>query len=122
MTTLLWDVREAMEKKEAQDLENIIAKNSHKKSYYILKTSQWTNADCEVMKTTYMLRSTLPPRMFNTVLWKVDNVLGTIERLWDLPADVYVPAEYLDTNNEVEAVIKSAQGMDAAISASGRIV
>lgn len=115
---LLWDVREAMEANEAKMLEGIIEKNKSKKSYYIFKHSNWTGHGMDTMKSTYMLRSSMPPRMLGTVLWKVDNEKGSIHRIWDLPLDVMVPGEYLDPHNSNELVHASAQTISGSICVS----
>lgn len=112
---LLWDVREAMEANEAKVLEGIIEKHKSKKSYYIFKHSNWTGLGMETMKSTYMLRSTMPPKMLGTVLWMVDNEKGTINRIWDLPLDILVPGEYLDQHSSNELVVESAKSISNSI-------
>jgi len=115
MTELLWDVRSALEQGEADMLNGILSKNKNKTSYYILKHSNWTNHDCNMMKSTYMLRSTIPPKMLGTVLWLVDNSKGTIEKLWELPLDVECAREFLDPHNPQEIVANSASNIKGAI-------
>lgn len=115
MVQLLWDVRHALEQGEAEQLERIINNNLNKTSYYIFKYCNWTNHDCNVLKSVYMLRSSLPPKMLGTVLWKVDNKAGTFEKLWELPLDVECAREFLDPNNSSEMVAKSAADIAGAI-------
>ncbi len=115
MADLLWDVRSAMEQGEADMLQSIIDKNRSKESYYIFKHSNWTNHDCNVMKSSYLLFSQKPPKMLGTVLWKVDNKKGTLERIWELPLDVHCHREFLDPNNPQEAVHNSAKDIAGAI-------
>jgi len=113
--TLLWDVRTALEEAEAKKLEEIINGNTSKKSYYIFKASNWTGNDSNVLKDTYMLMSRKPPKMLGTVLWLVDNVKGSLSRIWDLPMDLNVDPTLLDSNNEQAHVADSAQGVEGAI-------
>lgn len=113
MAELLWSVREALEQNEAKMLQSIVDRPDQKlrKTYYILKHSNWTGHDMTQMKSTYMLRSSLPPKMFGTVLWKVDNEKGTIERVWELPLDVDCDREFLEGGKPQEIVHASAQDM-----------
>jgi len=112
---LLWDARTELEANEAKMLEDIINKNRHKESYYIFKHSNWTGNDLNVMKTTYMLRSSKPPKILGTILWLVDNTKGTLEKIWDLPLDVIVPTEYLDTDSVNEHIAQSAKDIKEAV-------
>lgn len=117
MVQLLWDVRTALEENEARMLEMIMARPKQKKipKYWILKHSNWTNHDMYEMKSTYMIRSSKPPKMLGTVLWKVDNNAGTITKVWELPLDVECFREYLDPHNPQEIVHHSAQDVKGAI-------
>ncbi len=115
--TLLWDVRSALEQDEARKLQEIIdtPKNAKKKSYYILKHSNWTGNGRDVLKSTYMLMSRKPPKMLGTVLWLVDNVKGTIDRIWELPLDIDYVGTHLQDGSGQEIVHDSAQGITPAI-------
>jgi hypothetical protein len=115
MVQLLWDVRSALEQDEAKMLNSIIAKYAHKESYYILKVSNWTNHDCNVLKSSYQLRSTKPPKMLGTVLWLVDNKKGSFEKIWELPLDVHCAREFLDPHNPQQIVAESAADISGAI-------
>lgn len=122
MTRLLWDVRKDLEDNEAKQLENIINSNLKKESYYILKASKWDNHDMEIMRSVYLLYSVKPPKLFGTTLWLVDNKAGTIEKIWELPMDHLVPAEFLDEFNENEFVGESVKSIEGALKCSGIII
>lgn len=115
---LLWDVRTAMEEKEARTIEKIINSNLNKKSYYIFVHANWINHDCEVMKTTYMLMSRRPPKMLGTKLYIVNNQSGKIKKLWELPMDVLVPGECLDMQSNNTGVLDSVKSIAPVIQVS----
>jgi hypothetical protein len=117
MAELLWSVREAMERGEADMLQGIIdrPKQKAKEEYYILKHSNWTGNGLDTLKSTYMLRSTKPPKMLGTVLWHVNNKKGTIDKIWELPLDVDCDREFLDPHNPQEIVHNSASDIKGAI-------
>lgn len=110
---LLWDVRQALEEGEAKKVEEIISKNKAKKSYYILKHSNWQGMD--VLKSTYMLYSHKPPKMLGTVLWLVDNVKGSLTRVWELPLDIDYVSPHLDGGIGNELVHDSMKEVAPAI-------
>lgn len=118
MVKLLWDVRSALEQGEAEQLQRILDKNRSKDSYYIFKHSNWTNHDCNEMKSTYMLMSRKPPKMLGTVLWLVDNTKGTITKEWELPFDSVCFSEFLDPHNPQEFVHESAKDISGVIQLS----
>ena len=115
---LLWDVRTAMEEKEARTIQGILDKNKSKNSYYIMVHPNWTGPDMEVMKTTYMLLDKKPPEMLGTKLYLVDNKKGTVTKEWELPLDVLVPTECLDVHNTIESVHNSAKSVAPVICVS----
>jgi len=113
--TLLWDVRTALEENEAKMLESIISKNKSKKSYYILKHSNWTGNGYDTIKSTYMLRSTKPPKMLGTVLWLVDNDKGSLQRIWELPLDIDYVGGHLQEGQGQKIVHESMKDVAPAI-------
>ena len=67
-----------------------LAENKHRREpYYILVTGSWY-ADYTQFRLTYSPRDTKPPKMLNTMLWRVDNVSGEVREIWVLPADAPV--------------------------------
>jgi len=104
-----------MEATEAAQLENIINTNGKKRSYYVFKSSNWRGNDSNIMKSTYMLMSRKPPKMLGTVLWLVDNVRGTLTRVWDLPFDIKLDPRLLDPNTPLEHVHDSMAGIEGSI-------
>ena len=117
MAELLWSVREALEQGEADMLNSIInrPKQKDKDEYYILKHSNWTGNGLDTLKSTYILKSTKPPKMLGTVLWHVNNKKGTIDKIWELPLDVDCDREFLDLHNPQQHVVQSAMDIRPAI-------
>ncbi len=113
--TLLWDVRSALEEGEAKMLEGIIEKNKSKTSYYIFKHSNWTGHGMDTMKSTYMLMSKKPMKMLGTILWLVDNVKGSLTKLWELPLDIDLEPGTLDVGVGQKAVHDSMGGVQQSI-------
>jgi hypothetical protein len=118
MTTLLWDVRSALEEKEANMMQDIINKNKNKDSYYVQVCANWTTNACDEMKTTYILRSEEPPKMLGSKLYKIDNKKGSIIKEWELPMDVLVPEQDLDIHNQSETVHESVKSIAPVIQVS----
>jgi hypothetical protein len=113
---LVWDVRTAMEEKEAVIIQGILDKNrSKKKDYYIHVCPNWTNNLCNEMKITYILRSAPPPKMLGSKLYKVNNQKSIITKEWELPHDVLVPEESLDMHNISQNVAESVKSIAPAI-------
>ena len=109
------EMRAEFEKGEAKKLEEIINENFAKKSYYIFKHSNWIGNDSNIMKSTYMLRSSLPPKMLGTVLWLVDNEKGALTQIWDLPLDLKIDPTLFDPGTALEGVHNSMKGVEGAI-------
>ena len=113
--TLLWDVRSAMEEKEARVMQGIIDKHKNKQSYFVHVCANWTDHSCETMKTTYILRSKAPPKILGSKLYKIDNRSGTIAKEWELPMDVLVPGEDLDLYKPDQNVADSMKNIESSI-------
>lgn len=116
--TLLWDVRSAMEEKESRTIQGIIEKHKNKKSYYIFIHANWTDHAMSRMKTTYMLRSTKPPKMLGTKLYYVDNDKGALSKEWELPMDLIVPMDLLDMSKSSEGVMDSVKSIAPVVQMS----
>lgn len=115
MVVELGAVRREMEINEAKKLEEIINTNLKKKSYYIFKNSNWRGNDSFEMKSVYMLMSRKPPKMLGTVLWLVDNVKGSLSKIWDLPMDVAVDPNLFDRDAAQKSVHDSMAGLEGSI-------
>lgn len=67
--------------------EQCIAANKHRREpYYVLVTGDWYAKNTQ-FQLVFSPRDTKPPMMLNTMLWKVDNVAGSVEEIWVLPKD-----------------------------------
>ena len=112
---LLWDVRSALEENEAKQLEGIIEKNKSKQSYYVFKHTNWTGNGMDTLKSTYMLMSKKPPKMLGTILWLVDNVKGSLTKIWELPLDLDLDPSLLGSGTGQETVFDSMKGVESSI-------
>ncbi len=105
--------------KQAQIIvEKIVNNNSRQDTpYYILMAMQgvapnemlFTGQKPKVLFKTSFIK---PPKMLNTICWKVENKKGRIELLWCLPIDMPMPDEWLDNNKSNEKIFNDAQDMD----------
>ena len=87
----LGEGRSYFEAEEAKKVESILNSDSAKRrsSYYLFKYTNWTSQFCGYMKTVYELRSRKPlVPILGTKLWLIDNVNGTIDKVWDLGRDI----------------------------------
>lgn len=74
-----------------EDFERGLAKcvqeNGHiREPYWILFHAHWQQ-DHSVLNMVFSPRSGKPPRMLNTICYRVDNVAGRLDNEWTLPAD-----------------------------------
>lgn len=81
------DVREALSNETQKNVINLIERRQDKKSYYLLIIANKRVAGSNDIKTSLVMTSTLPHRMFGSICLHVDNIKGKIERLWALPLD-----------------------------------
>ena len=90
----LGEGRSYFEAEEAKKVESILNSDSAKRrsSYYLFKYTNWRSQFCGYMKTVYELRSRKPlVPILGTKLWLIDNVNGTIDKVWDLGRDIKMP-------------------------------
>jgi len=86
-----------------------IEKNQHRrKAYYIFYTADWFK-NGEELRTTFTAFPKCPPKMLNTMCWKVDNKSGRCEELWVLPKDA--PIQLVETGEVSEKVAESAKDL-----------
>lgn len=70
--------------------ERCIAENKHRREpYYILVTADWYANETQ-LRMVFSPRDTKPPVMLNTMLWRIDNKVGSVEEIWVLPKDAPV--------------------------------
>jgi len=97
----------------AQVLENkveeAIEKNKHRREpYYILVTAAWF-ANGEQLRMVVSPRAKKPPKMLNTMCWRVDNKTGELKEVWVLPPDA--PIQPIETAPIIESIAREAQGL-----------
>ena len=86
-----------------------ISKNQHRReAYWILYTANWYK-NGEQLRTTFTPFPQCPPRLLNTMCWKIDNVAGRCEEVWILPLDA--PIQPVKTDGIIESIAEAAQGM-----------
>ena len=100
---------EAMEKVTAvgEEFEKGLAacmqENGHRREpYWILFHAQWLE-DHSKMNLVFAPRATKPPRMLNSICYRVDNVAGSLDNEWTLPADA--PAAVVPGKGDLDSDI-----------------
>jgi len=89
--------------------EYAIEKNKHRREpYYILATGNWYK-NGEQLRMTVSPRSERPPKMLNTMCWRIDNKTGECKQLWVLPLDA--PTQPIEPGPVSESIAESAQGI-----------
>ncbi len=90
-------------------LDACINKNKHRREpYFILYTADWYQ-NGEQLKTTFTPFGVCPPKMLNTMCWKVNNKNGRIQEVWVLPKDA--PIQHVETDGAVESIAEDAVSM-----------
>lgn len=86
-----------------------IGKNRHRReSYFILFTADWYK-NGEELRTVFRPSDKCPPKMLNTICWKIDNKTGECREVWVLPKDA--PIQPVKTDGIVGSIAESAAGM-----------
>lgn len=86
-----------------------INKNRHRREpYFILFTADWYK-NGEELRTVFRPSDTCPPKMLNTMCWRIDNKSGRCEELWILPKDA--PIQPVEFDGADESIAAAAQGM-----------
>lgn len=95
------------------DLKNVLQKviNAKKKlpTYYILVHAD-RDPETGGIRTKLVTMNMRPPRMLGTILYRMDNTAGKLERIWCLPFDISTEIES-DLEHPVLEVVKSAKGI-----------
>lgn len=90
-------------------LKAAIHKNRHRrKPYYILFTADWYR-NGEELRTVFRPSDNCPPKMLNTICWKIDNIRGRCEEVWVLPKDA--PIQPVITDGISESIAEAAMDM-----------
>lgn len=78
-----------------EQLERVRAENKHKTVYFILVSAQVNNIDNDVIDIKMIVLSKRQRRkldpIIGTMLYHVDNLKGTMKRIWCLPRDIIQP-------------------------------
>ena len=99
-----------MAKKMHEGLIKCMQDNAHRReTYWILYTADWY-ANGEQLRDTFTPYEKCPPRMLNTICWRVDNKAGKLEPVWVLPKDAPIE-DFGATGQFDETLIKSSQGI-----------
>lgn len=86
-----------------------IEKNRHRREpYYILYTADWYK-NGEQLRTVFRPSDKCPPKMLNTICWKIDNKRGRCEEMWILPKDA--PIQPILTDGVSESIAEAAKGL-----------
>ena len=87
-----------------------IEKNSHRfEPFFILFTADWYR-NGEELRTTLTPFDKCPPKMLNTICWRIDNRIGECREMWVLPKDAPIQPVILDGRVN-ESIVKAAVGM-----------
>jgi len=89
--------------------EACIAKNKHRREpYFILFTADWYSNDAQ-LRTTFTPFGARPPKMLNTMCWRIDNKTGEARELWVLPKDA--PVQPTKSDGVVESIAEGSKRM-----------
>jgi len=90
-------------------LEKAIEKNKHRREpYYILYTASWFRNDTE-LRQVFSPRAKKPPKMLNTICWRINNISGEIKQLWCLPLDA--PIQPIPEADVCESILEDSKDM-----------
>lgn len=90
-------------------VEEAVNKNKHRREpYYILVTASWFK-NGEELRMQVCPRDTRPPKMLNTMCWRMNNITGELKQLWVLPPDA--PIQPIDTAPIIESIAEDAKDM-----------
>jgi hypothetical protein len=107
MSTVIGELREAMEKDLKRGLEAIVMnRKKEKEVYYILCHASW--AGDNQIKTKFVILKEKPKPLLGTLLYRVDNKKGQIFREWALPLDNVSLLRELQEEQPIEEIGKSA--------------
>lgn len=86
-----------------------IEKNKHRRApYYILFHASWYR-NGEELRTVFSARQKCPPKMLNTMCWRIDNKIGEHRELWVLPKDA--PIQPINTDGVSESIAAASINM-----------
>ena len=94
-----------------EGLQKVCVDNAHRTEvYWVLYTADWY-MNGEQLKDSFTPWGKKPPKMLNTICWRVDNVTGRFDEEWVLPPDA--PIQITDETNEFDdMLIESSKGID----------
>ena len=99
-----------MVKKMHEGLAKCMQDNAHRREpYWILYTADWYR-NGETLMDTFTPYGARPPRMLNTICWRVDNKIGQLKPVWVLPKDAPIE-DFGETRQFDDTLIKSSQGI-----------
>ncbi len=99
-----------MVEKMVEGLAKCLQDNKHRREvYWILYTADWY-ADGQQLKDSFTPFGGCPPRMLNTICWRVDNKLGDLKEEWVLPKDAPIE-DFGETGQFDKTLIESSRGL-----------
>lgn len=86
-----------------------VANNKYRREpYYILYTADWYR-NGEELRDSFRSSATIPPKMLNTMCWRIDNKTGRCEEMWVLPVDA--PIQPIITDGVSEVIGEATRGL-----------
>lgn len=95
MVMTFHEARNEMAIAHNEQLERVRAENKHKTVYYILVSAKVRAPGSDIIDIKMIVLSKRQRRkldpMIGTMLYHVDNLKGTMDRIWCLPRDIIQP-------------------------------
>ena len=106
-------IRQLLAQDFTKRMEKIINDQKKYDQYYILVYADM-DATTGKIWTKFMVMNYLPPKMIGTMLYSVDNKLGELRKIWNLPRDIPRTEEHISYEDglaEMDIINKSAKDM-----------
>jgi hypothetical protein len=102
-----------MVKQMEKGLLECINQNVYRRGiYWILYTADWYR-NGEEFRDSFTPMAVKPPKMLNTICWKIDNKRGSLVQEWVLPKDAPAEASSIIESGGIvdENIVRAATGM-----------
>ncbi len=106
-----FEVEFALEEEHRRQLEAILTspEMSRLPFYYIFATSRCDHQN--IIRTRFVTTKAKPPKLLNSICYKVDNVRGEIRVEWVAPYDVPIPDCLVMPESSDERIIRTAKDL-----------